>query len=857
MAEEGARAQKRLRAERRGGTELVMPDLNEAQRHAVLHGDGPMLVFAGAGSGKTRVITYRIARLMTEGVLPYRILAVTFTNKAAAELRHRLEGLAGDLARDLWVGTFHSLSARLLRRYGSELGLSQRFTIYDESDQKALITRVIRDAGYDERSLIPKACLGRIHVKKREGILPDDLAPTFEFDEALLRIYRGYEQALRAADAVDFDDLILHMVKLLETRPTPGALASGDGPHPQPRRAGEELRNKFDYVLVDEFQDTNAIQYRWVRAFAARTRNLCVVGDDDQSIYAWRGADIRNIRDFSRDFPDAEVIKLEQNYRSTANIVRCAQCVIEVAAERAEKKLWTDSPAGDKVILTSMRDEREEADLVVRTLRERLRAGVAARELAVFYRVNAQSRVLEEALRRDNLPYQIVGGMRFFERAEVKNLLAYLRFLDNPRSDADLVRVFNLPVRGLGNKTLDRLLARANALGTSVFDALGGSADDPELNAGTKKKLGLFHALLTDFMRRRSELPPSELAREVLQKTGYEASLRAENSAEADARLENLAELIGSIKEYEAECERAGRVATLDEYLERVALVSDADAIQEGAAVLLMTVHSAKGLEFDTVFLTGMEEETFPYRGLESETNAELEEERRLAYVAITRARKRLYISYAASRMIFGQTKYLAPSRFLEQLPSEIVEHRGQSGFAARMHAAVAKARQAEYSDPDPGESWDQRVPSEDAPVRPSAPSRRNGLEWSRRSAAPAPSAARSPSAARPSSSARPSPFERPSSAGRPAAGRSSGSGRPAPAARAGARERVIDTSAFGDLPRADAVTTAGLRRGTRVYHRRFGSGIVEECEGPDKVVARFKGFGSKKVMQEFLTIEE
>jgi DNA helicase-2/ATP-dependent DNA helicase PcrA len=838
-----------------------MPDLNDAQRSAVLHGDGPLLVFAGAGSGKTRVITYRIARLLSEGVPPWRILAVTFTNKAAAELRHRLEGLAGDLARDLWMGTFHSLSARLLRRYGSELGLSQRFSIYDESDQKALITRVIRDAGFDERSLVPKACLGRIHAKKREGILPADLAPTFEFDEALLRIYSGYEKALRAADAVDFDDLILHMVKLLETRPSPGSAgSSGDTPQPGRGHAGEELRNRYDHVLVDEFQDTNAIQYRWVRAFAARTRNLCVVGDDDQSIYAWRGADIRNIRDFSRDFPDAEVIKLEQNYRSTANIVLCAQRVIEAASDRAEKKLWTGAAAGDKVILTAMRDEREEADLVVRSLRERLRAGVPPRELAVFYRVNAQSRVFEEALRRDNLPYQIVGGMRFFERAEVKNLLAYLRFLDNPRSDADLVRVFNLPARGLGNKTLDRLLSRANALGASVFDALAANAEDPELNAGTKKKLTAFHGLLQELRQLQQERPPSELAREVLLRTGYEASLRTENSAEADARLENLAELIGSIKEYEAECERLGKVAALDEYLERVSLVSDQDSIQEGSAVLLMTVHSAKGLEFDTVFLTGMEEETFPYRGLDSESNEELEEERRLAYVAITRARKRLFISYAAARMIFGQTKYLAPSRFLEQLPSEIVEHRGQSGFSMRMHAAAARARRDEYADPDPEESWDQRVPGDDAAASPSAPNRGNRLEWKGRSA-PGGRALpfeRTLPSARPS--ARPSPavrtrFERPS----PAAGRTP------------LTERVIDTSAFGDLPpraaprardavnreRDTASTSSGLRRGTRVYHRRFGSGVVEECEGPDKVVARFKGFGSKKVMQEFLTIEE
>ncbi len=833
-----------------------MVELNEAQRQAVEHGDGPLLVFAGAGSGKTRVITYRIARLLEQGVPPYRILAVTFTNKAAAELRHRLAALAGDAARDLWVGTFHSLSARLLRRYGAELGLSQRFSIYDDSDQKALITRVIREAGFDERSMIPKACLGRIHAKKREGITPEMLAPTFEFDDGLMQVYAGYEKALRAADAVDFDDLILHMVRLLEARPAQGSLAAGGGQGAGSGlgRAGEELRNKFDYVLVDEFQDTNAIQYRWVRAFAARTRNLCVVGDDDQSIYAWRGADIRNIRDFSRDFPDAQTVKLEQNYRSTANIVLCAQKVIEVAADRAPMALWTAAPGGDKVILIATRDEREEAELVVRTLRERLRAGTAARELAVFYRVNAQSRVLEEALRRDNLPYQIVGGMRFFERAEVKNLIAYLRFLDNPKSDADLVRIFNLPARGLGNKTLERLLQTASARAWSVFEALAESVRDPELAAGTRKKLAAFHALLEDLLNRRLQLPPSELAREVLLKTGYEAALRAENTAEADARLENLAELIGSIKEYEEESARLGKPPSLDEYLERVALVSDADAIQEGSAVLLMTVHSAKGLEFDTVLLTGMEEETFPYRGLQSESNDELEEERRLAYVAITRARRRLYITHAATRTIFGQTKYLAPSRFLEQLPSEVVEHRGQSAWAMRVNAAAARARQAaraDYADVDPGESWDQRVPEE----LPPRPSRGNGLAWNR--TPPASKISGTPAWRAAKGSAPGYPGARPAAPARFGAARPSA--RPSP--RPSAPERIIDTSEFSDLParsaRGAGDESGGLSRGTRVYHRRFGSGIVEECDGPDKVVARFKGFGSKKVMQQFLTIED
>jgi ATP-dependent DNA helicase UvrD/PcrA len=790
-----------------------MPELNDAQSAAVLHGAGPLLVFAGAGSGKTRVITYRIARLLAEeNVAPYRILAVTFTNKAAGEMRERLHALAGDVAKDLWVGTFHSISARLLRRYGADIGLSQRFTIYDDSDQKALIARVIRSEGYDERTYTPKLCLSRIHNKKREGIEPAQISPSPEFDETLLQIYVGYERALRACDAVDFDDLILCMVRLLEARPTPGSL-TGHG--------GAELRGRYDYVLVDEFQDTNAIQYRWVRALAERTRNLCVVGDDDQSIYGWRGADIRNIRDFSSDFPDAAVIKLEQNYRSTGNIVLAARRVIEAARGRKEKALWTNAPAGDKIVVTSLRDEREEAQLVARTLRERISAGISPRELAVFYRVNAQSRVLEEALRQHQLAYQIVGGMRFFERAEVKNLIAYLRFLDNPKSDGDLVRIFNLPTRGLGNKTLDRLLALASTRGISVFEAIEVSLIEGDVSGSAKKKLEAFHALMSELRQRRTELLPSELAVTVLEKTGYQQALRAENNAEADARLENLAELVGSIKEYEAETERANRQPMLDEYLERVALVSDVDAVQEGTAVLLMTVHSAKGLEFDTVLLTGMEEETFPYRGLESENNDEIEEERRLAYVAITRARRRLYISHVTTRTIFGQTRYLAPSRFLQQLPEEAVEQRGLPSWAGRVHAAAARGRQAELVDQHPEESWDQRTPEQKPPPARFAPDR----------------AARARELARP---------------------------RAAPT-----RDRVVDYSAFSDVSAGsiavDDVSAFGssgggalaLRRGMRVFHRRFGSGIVEQCEGSDKVVARFKGFGPKKVLLEYLTLQK
>ena len=781
-----------------------MAELNDAQRAAVLHGAGPLLVFAGAGSGKTRVITYRIARLLSEeGVPPYRILAVTFTNKAAQEMRERLHGLAGDLANDLWMGTFHSISARLLRRYGSEIGLSQRFSIYDESDQKALITRVIKAAGYDERELTAKHCLSRIHKKKQEGIAPGDIDASPEFDSTLIQIYAEYARALRAADAVDFDDLISCMVQLLEARPSPGSLTG---------QAGEHLRGRYDHVLVDEFQDTNAIQYRWVRAFAERTRNLCVVGDDDQSIYSWRGADIRNIRDFSHDFPDATIVKLEQNYRSSGNIVTCARSVIEQSRGRQEKALWTEASAGDKIVLSALRDEREEAELVARTLRERIAAGVAPNDLAVFYRINAQSRVLEEALRQTKLPYQIVGGMRFFERAEVKNLLAYLRFLDNPKSDADLVRIINLPARGIGDKTVDRLLSRASAGGVSVFGALGEVIEDGELSGSAKKRLLAFYELMRQLQGARNDLSPSDLAELVLEKSGYRQSLRAENNAEADARLENLAELVGSIKEYETEALGSSRKPSLEEYLERVALVADIDSVEAGAAVLLMTVHSAKGLEFDTVMLTGMEEETFPYRGLESESNDELEEERRLAYVAITRARRRLYISHAAARTIFGQTKYLEPSRFIDELPEEVIERRGLPAWAARVHAAAARARRAEYADAGPEEAWDQRAPAARAPSRP-APARQPVRER---------------------------PFQ----------------------------EREVDYGAFDDLPaqaeapapraRLQGAGSGGaLARGTRVFHRRFGNGIVEQCEGPDKVIARFKGFGPKKVLLEYLTLQK
>ena len=652
-----------------------MTNLNEPQIRAVTHPAGPLLVFAGAGSGKTRVITYRIASLLAEQQIPpYRILAVTFTNKAAGEMRARLEALAGpELARDLWVGTFHAICARLLRRYHAEVGLGRDYVIYDDSDQKAVIGRVLRDRGLSDREYPPKLVLAKIQRQKREGIGPLDVRAHSGFDDEMVELYARYQQALRTANAVDFEDLIVHVLRIAENPDS---------------AAGKELRSRFRHVLVDEFQDTNAVQYRLVRALAAQTRNLCVVGDDDQSIYSWRGADVRNIRGFRHDFSDALVVKLEQNYRSTGNIVAAALGVIEPSPVREPKSLFTGREGGEPVLVRALRDEREEAAFVVDTIRKEKHRGVSPREIAVFYRVHAQSRVLEEALRAAGIAYQIVGGMKFFERAEVKDLLGYLRLVDNPRSDADLLRVINVPARGIGPKTVDRLLHTAKERETSLYDALGPTIEEGGLKLAARAKLEAFRELMGELRQEAKSTTPAELAERALELSGYRQVLREEDTAESDARLENLAELVGSIREYEEHALQTGQEAGLGGYLERVSLISDVDTMQDTECVTLMTVHSAKGLEFEAVLLTGMEEETFPYRGLESGSVEELEEERRLAYVAVTRARERLFMTHAAVRTIFGQTRYLAPSRFLADLPESAVKREGNPwGFSVDPYA--------------------------------------------------------------------------------------------------------------------------------------------------------------------------
>jgi DNA helicase-2/ATP-dependent DNA helicase PcrA len=759
-----------------------MPELNEPQRQAVAHLDGPLLVFAGAGSGKTRTITYRIANLLASRVPPYRILAVTFTNKAAAEMRERLTKLTSpEVTRDLWIGTFHSVCARLLRRYHEAVGLRRDFVIYDGSDQKAVVVRALRELGYDERQFSPKAILSAISGEKGEGRAAREAKQLGRLTDVTLEIFARYEQALALSNAVDFDDLILKTTLLAEGNDS---------------AASTDLRLRFTHVSVDEFQDTNLIQYRLVRALSERTQNLCVVGDDDQSIYRWRGADVRLIRSFKQDFPEAVIIKLEQNYRSTGNIVKAALGVIEKSPERAPKALWTEAPAGDPVRVRAVLDEREEAEHVLRGIQAELSRGTSADAIAVFYRVHAQSRTLEEALRKGNVAYQIIGGMKFFERAEVKDLLSYLRLAVNPSSDADLARVINTPARGIGDKTVEHLLSVASESAVSAFDAIAQAKR--ELGTAASKKLGAFKDLLDGLRAEAAKLSPSELCGHILEVTGYRELLRKDDSAESDARLGNLEELVGSIRDYEEEAEQRGETPSLSGYLERVSLVAATDAQRSGALVSLMTVHSAKGLEFDAVFLTGMEQEMFPYRGLASGEDEELEEERRLAYVAITRARRRLTITYAGSRTLFGQTRYLERSQFLEDLPPDSVKLEG-SARAARSAGGHAGARYGAgyvggYS---PG---GYRSRGGDA------------FQGQRYTA--------------------------------------TGIGKSTPPLAPGSR--VVERDEYSQDASSEG---QAVRPGSHVRHVRFGEGVVQSVEGGMKpsVVASFPGYGEKRILLEFL----
>jgi DNA helicase-2/ATP-dependent DNA helicase PcrA len=632
-----------------------LADLNPAQREAVLATEGPVLVVAGAGSGKTRVLTYRIAHLVSAvGVKPQEILAITFTNKAAGEMRERLEGVLGGIARTMWVMTFHSACGRILRTEAPKLGYRSNFTIYDQADQVRVVKLCLEELERDPKRFVPRGIHSQISNAKNLLITPDDYKARVSsfYDQTVADVYELYQGRLFASNAVDFDDLLMLTVQVLERFP----------------EARKRWQKAFRYVLVDEYQDTNHAQYRLLQLLAGEHQNVFAVGDPDQSIYAFRGADIRNIMEFERDFGGAKQIALEQNYRSTNAILRAANAVISENRERKPKNLWSELGEGDPIRVIEVEDEHAEARFVAAEIAGLVDEGFAGSEIAIFYRTNAQSRVLEDVLVRQDIPYQVIGGPKFYERAEIKDAIAYLQVIDNPSDAISLTRIANRPRRGIGDASLARLRAYADAHGLSLWEALE-HPEDAGCGGAPLKAIDRFRTLMQSSMSGALELPVPELLERVLDQSGYLESLEAERTIEAQGRSENLMELVGVAREYQESAESP----SLSEFLQQISLFSDQDAIEEERSlVTLMTLHNAKGLEFRAVFLIGMEEGVFPHsRSIEEQG---LEEERRLCYVGLTRAQERLVLTHAAARSLWGSRGYNLPSRFLDELPQEEID---------------------------------------------------------------------------------------------------------------------------------------------------------------------------------------
>jgi len=670
----------------------LLSDLNAPQREAVEHGDGPLLIVAGAGSGKTRVITRRVAHLVARGVNPAAIMAITFTNKAAGEMRGRVADLVGD-GRVL-MSTFHAFCARVLRIDGQALGLPRDFTIYDRDDQLAVVKDICRDLGVDTQSIHPRALLSGISRMKNDGLGAEEaegsgLSP---FETMTARVYGRYEQALRESASVDFDDLLLRTVELFREHPT----------------VLERYRDRYRYVLVDEYQDTNRIQYEIARDIAAGHGNLCATGDPDQSIYAWRGARIRNILDFDDDFPGAHVVRLEQNYRSTGHILAAASSVIGNNPGRLMGSLWSELGDGKKVTLLSAPDEESEADAVVRMIDELRRDGMQLADIAVFYRTNALSRGLERALRLYNLAYDIVGTVEFYERKEVKDILAYLRVLANPADSVAFLRIVNTPTRGIGRTTLERLRTWAVPLGLSPREAARRAAEAPGLTARARKALVALNELLTGLEATLSG-PVEDTLQAVLERTRYLDYLRDFGGQEAADRIDNVGELEGAIAAYV----RNASEPSVAGFLQETALLSDVDSYDSSADRLtLMTLHSAKGLEFPAVFIVGMEEGLLPH-ARSVDTEEEIQEERRLCYVGMTRAQRQLVLSNAARRATFGQWAPTSPSRFLDEIDEDQIEYDdrtsalGLGGSSRRSRPRRAEPAESTGYLPDPDDYLD------------------------------------------------------------------------------------------------------------------------------------------------------
>jgi len=642
----------------------IYDTLNPPQQEAVFHTEGPLLILAGAGSGKTRVLTHRIAHLIADkGVNPFNILAITFTNKAAQEMRERVDKLTGADGMSVWVATFHSTCVRILRRYIDRLGYDNRFTIYDSDDQKTLMKEICRKLNIDTKKYKERSLLAQISHAKDEMITPDEMEMNAGGDfnqKKVAQVYREYQAALKSNNALDFDDLLVKTVELFQN--------CGD--------VLESYQEKFRYIMVDEYQDTNTVQFKFVSLLAARYGNLCVVGDDDQSIYKFRGANIGNILGFERVFPDAKVIRLEQNYRSTKNILNAANEVIANNAARKEKRLWTENPEGEKLHFRQFMNGFEEAEYVIGDIAKKKREHLADyRECAILYRTNAQSRLFEEKCLKANIPYKIVGGINFYARKEIKDLLCYLKTIDNSADDLAVRRILNVPKRGIGATTVGRVQDYADYMNVSFYDALRVAEEVPSIGRSLNKIEG-FVTFIQSLKSKAQAYSVTEILEEVIDLTGYVDELKAEDTEESRARIENIDELISKTVSYEEAMKAEGREATLSGFLEEIALIADIDTVDpDQDYVLLMTLHSAKGLEFPYVYLAGMEDGMFPSSMcIFSDDPTDMEEERRLCYVGITRAMKELTLTSARQRLVRGETQYNKVSRFVREIPRELVE---------------------------------------------------------------------------------------------------------------------------------------------------------------------------------------
>ena len=655
--------------------DTYLANLNPAQREAVLHTEGPLLVIAGAGSGKTRVLTHRVAHLISAlGVKPNEILAITFTNKAAGEMRERLGTMLGPVARAIWILTFHSACGRILRAEAERLGYRSNFTIYDSADQLRLVKQCLEELDKDPKRFVPRGIHVQISNAKNLLLTPALYAERVAsfYDQTVAEVYALYQRRLHDSNAVDFDDLLMLTVEALERFP----------------EARARWQKAFRYVLVDEYQDTNHAQYRFLQILGEHHHNVCAVGDPDQSIYAFRGADIRNILEFERDFPETKTIALEQNYRSTNAILESANAVIANNSERKEKRLWSELGDGDPVRVVEVEDENAEARYVASQIAALVEEGYSGSEIAIFYRMNAQSRQIEQTLRLSQIDYQVIGGPRFYERAEVKDAIAYLQVLDNPTDAISLLRIANRPRRAIGDTTLSRLVSYAEAHGISLHDALG-HPEEAGLGKPAVKAVTGLKSLLDSLRAAAAELEVPELIQEVLDRTGTIEAYEAERTIEARGRIENLEAFVDGAREYQQQAEEP----TLGSYLQEISLFSAQDDLDgvEVSNVTLMTIHNAKGLEFRAVFIVGVEEEIFPSsRSIEEQG---IEEERRLFYVGLTRAEERLVLTHASSRLLWGRTTHNLPSRFLDELPERQVERERLRAASWRNYGTPAQTR--------------------------------------------------------------------------------------------------------------------------------------------------------------------